>query len=211
MRFVCVGLDELRRQRWSTDGALMVLPYTDALMAQRAAKHAAARAGAPGLVLAVHDAQRQGFVQTVNEVFACSESPWFGYMAQDAFAGREWMALALRTLQERQASLLGFNDGKWHGALAGFGLARRTWAQANYADGCFFNPAYARHFADVELTLLAMQARCYAYAPQSVLVEVDWAKDKAGVHGPDRSLFHARLAQGFEGRVTDATLLGMFR
>ena len=210
MQFARVELGDVTRQVWPTDGPLMVLPYTDEAMAVRAGELACKRAGVSGgLVLAVHDAQRQGFVKTVNQVFAASQGQWFGYMAQDAFAGRDWMAIALRVLQERQGVLLGFNDGKWHGALAGFGMARRAWAQANY-DGSFFNTAYNRHFADVELTLLAMQAKRYVYAPQSVLVEVDWGKDAASVHGADRQVFHARLAQGLDGRVTDVALLKMF-
>jgi len=113
-------------------GAIMVMPYTDAAQATRAARLAAARAGAPSLLLAVHDEARQGFIATVNQAFAATRSPWFGYMAQDAFAGRAWLALALRALQAKNAGLLGFNDGKWQGQLAAFGLAERVWALSVY-------------------------------------------------------------------------------
>jgi hypothetical protein len=32
--------------------------------------------------------------------------------------------------QAKQAGLLGFNDGKWQGQLASFGLADRAWAES---------------------------------------------------------------------------------
>ena len=210
MKFELVQASDVPSLGWTVQGPLMVLPYTDEAAAVRAGEHACRRAGCDGLVLAVHDAQRQGFIKTVNAVFAHSESPWFGYMAQDAFAGRDWMALAVRALAQRGGSLLGFNDGKWRGLLASFGLARREWAAGNYADGAFFHPSYERHYADTELTLLAMQAKRYVYEPNSVLMEVDWAKDSAGVSESDRTQFKARLAQRMDGRVTNAALLQLF-
>jgi hypothetical protein len=48
------------------------------------------------------------------------------------------------------------------------------------------------------------------YDPNSVLVEVDWAKDGAGVHAPDRALYRQRAALGFDSRVKDTTLANMF-
>jgi hypothetical protein len=205
----------LQGRVWAVDGPVMVMPYTDAAMAERAGQLAAQRAGANGLVLAVHDVQRQGFVATANQAFAATRSPWFGYMAQDVFAGRDWLALALVALHMKQGVLLGFNDGKWRGALASFGLASRTWAGANYAQGIegqgpFFNPHYQRHYADTELTVLARHAKGYVYEPNSVLIEVDWAKDSQPVHGPDRALYRQRAAQGFDGRVADKALLALF-
>jgi hypothetical protein len=210
MQFECVDLAAVREQQWHTDGPLMVMPFIDEAVAVRAGEHACQRAGAGGLLLAVHDAQRQGFIKTVNEVFARSQSRWFGYMAQDAFAGRDWMALALRALEHKGGAFLGFNDGKWRGLLASFGLAQREWAQGNYAGREFFYPGYTRHYADTELTLLAMQAKGYVYEPNSVLVEVDWAKEAQAVHAADRALYRQRAAQGFEGRVADKALQGLF-
>jgi hypothetical protein len=113
---------------------------------------------------------------------------------------------------------LGFNDGKWQGALASFGLASRAWAAANYAkeaaagaeQGPFFHPSYQRHYADAELTVLAMQAKGYVYEPNSVLVEVDWAKDGQTVDPADRALYRQRSALGFDGRVAEQALIGLF-
>ncbi len=215
MDFEQVESAELLSRQWAVDGPVMVLPYTDADMAQRAGQHAAQRAGAKGLLLAVHDTERQGFVATVNLAFAATRSPWLGYMAQDAFAGRDWMALALQALHRQRGEFLGFNDGKWQGALASFGLASRAWAAGNYVNetggqGAFFHPSYQRHYADAELTVLAMQAKNYVYEPNSVLVEVDWAKEAQAVHAEDRALYRQRAAQGFEGRVADKALQGLF-
>ncbi len=199
-------------QQLVSSGALMVMPCTDEAQARRAMAMASARAGEgmqQALLLAVHDARRQGFVSVVNQVFKHSRSPWFGYMAQDAFAGRDWLALALQAMQQRQGGLLAFNDGKWRGQLAAFGLAERAWAESVYS-GEFFFPGYRSHFADVELTLVARQQGRYVYEPDSVLVEVDWDKEQSGVHAPDRSLFRTRVRQGLGGRVTDEALLGLF-
>jgi hypothetical protein len=190
-------------------GAIMVMPYTDAAQATRAARLAAARAGAPSMLLAVHDELRQGFIATVNQAFAATRSPWFGYMAQDAFAGRAWLALALRALQAKNAGLLGFNDGKWQGQLAAFGLAERGWAQSVYG-GDFFYHDYRSHYADIELTVIAREHGRYVYEPNSVLVEADWEKESAGVNPADRALYKARAQSGFDARVHNPKLLQLF-
>jgi hypothetical protein len=210
MDFECISALKLSSKRWRVDGPIMVMPYTDESLASQAGALASRRSSAKGLLLGIHDQARQGFVACVNQAFAASESAWFGYMAQDAFAGRDWMALALQALHKQRAVLLGFNDGKWHGALASFGLASRSWALANYADGAFFYSHYLRHYADTELTVLAHQVGGYVYQPDSVLIEVDWAKDASPVHVPDRAMYQQRITSGFEGKVTDPRLLAMF-
>jgi len=141
MNVECVTAAELKHKQWHVDGPVMVMPFIDAEMANRAAELAALRAGAKGLILGVQDTQKQGFVKCVNQAFTATRSPWFGYMAQDAFAGRDWMAVALQTLHKEAGVLLAFNDGKWQGALASFGLASRAWAADNYGDGSFFTQA----------------------------------------------------------------------
>ncbi|MDP3702374.1 MAG: hypothetical protein Q8R72_15865 [Hylemonella sp.] len=189
--------------------ALLVMPCTDVPMALRAATLMAQRAGAPGHVLLVEDHDGWGFIRIVNLVFRRTHGRYFGYVAQDAFAGRLWLTLALDALQRPGKHLFAFNDGKWHGAFAGFGLAERDWASHNYTDGNFFHPGYQRHYADVELSLLAISQGAYIHDPRSLLVEVDWAKDKAHVDAQDRALYQARVATGFEGRVMSPELLQM--
>lgn len=188
---------------------LLVMPCTDIPMARRAATLMAQRAGAPGHLLLAEDVDGWGFIRIVNQVFKSTRGRYFGYVAQDAFAGRQWLALALDALRRPGKHLLGFNDGKWHGAFAGFGLAERDWASCNYPDGNLFHPAYQRHYADVELSLLAISQGAYVYDARSLLVEVDWAKDEARVEAKDRALYQERSAAGFEGRVQSAELLQM--
>ena len=76
--------------------------------------------------------------------------------------------------------------------------------------GAFFYPAYDTHFADAELTILAMNEQCYCYEPNSVLVEVDWEKDAAITNAEDRQCFHERVIQKFGGKVQKAELLALF-
>jgi hypothetical protein len=188
-------------------GVVAAMPFTQADHAQRAAKLMAARANAPGLVLAIHDQREEGFIHLVNQAFASTQSAYFAYVAQDAFAGRAWLEQGLSALGDDKG-LLGFNDGKWAGALAGFGLVRRSWA-INHYGGQLFCSKYLRHYADAELTLLALQEGKYAYEPNSVLVEVDWDKDATAVHEPDRQVFLERKQSGFDGKVTDPRLLNL--
>ena len=202
-------LREIQQSPLEVEGTLVVMPFIDAEQAHKAAQLMASRAGAEGLILAVLDAERAGFIALVNTVFFYSRSTYFAYVAQDAFAGRDWLKLAITALGEDK-HFLGFNDGKWAGAMASFGLAKRAWAQHNYS-GAFFHPQYQRHYADAELTLLALNAACYAYEPNSVLLEVDWDKDSHAVNPEDRQRFLERRATGFDGRIHNSTLLNLIR
>ena len=189
----------------ATGGVLVAMPFINADHAQRAAKLMASRANAPGMILCIHDEKEEGFITLINRAFAKTQSAYFAYVAQDAFAGKDWLKEALSVMGD-QKHFLGFNDGKWAGALAGFGLARRSWA-VNHYGGNFFYPQYKRHYADAELTLLAMQAGVYAYDSSSLLIEVDWDKDGANVDPGDRKLFLERKQHGFDGKVTNTALL----
>jgi hypothetical protein len=191
------------------ENLLIAMPFTLKTMAKKSAELMATRAGLEeGSIVCVLDDQQQGFVAMCNHIFRHSRSRYFVYMAQDAFAGRRCMAQAIDVLGTDKG-LLAFNDGKWFGALAGFGLVRRDWAQNNY-QGELFYPGYGAHYADVELTLIAMQQGLYTYDPHSVLIEVDWAKDKKKVQENDRNLYFQRLQHGFDGRVSRLELLKLF-
>lgn len=200
-------LTTLAQSPLAVEGVVIALPFTKGSEAQQAAKLMAQRANYPGRILAVHDEEGIGFNAIVNLVFSATNSTYFAYVAQDAFAGRDWLKLAVNALGE-QKCLLGFNDGKWAGVLAGFGLARRSWAEKNYA-GNFFCPEYHRHYADAEITLLAMQAGLYVYEPDSILVEVDWDKDRSSVDVSDKAIFLARKQHQFDGRVKALHLLNL--
>ncbi len=198
------------RQSIDTRGEpLVVMPFVDPVAAHRSGIQLAGRAQCEGVLFAVYDDMRQGFVATVNDVFVKSQAPFVAYVAQDAFAGRGWLAAAVAKAKLMSAGLVPFNDGKWHGELAAFGLVERSWAASNYA-GALFHPGYRRHYGDTELTLLANSAGKLAYDPHAVLVEIDWAKDKARVDDNDRAHFQSRLASRFDGKVVETALLSRF-
>ena len=60
------------------------------------------------------------------------------YTAEDAFPGMNWLKFAHEELETTGKSLLAFNDGKWFGRLAAFGMVRSAWAKTNYASGNLF-------------------------------------------------------------------------
>lgn len=189
---------------------LVVIPFTDAAEVARCADQLARRSGAPGDLVAIEDCERQGFIAMANQAFRRSRAPFFAYIAQDAFAGRDWMRHGLAAIGQNNGGLLAFNDGKWHGALAAFGMVRRDWALTNYG-GDLFHPSYGSHYADVELTLIAMQQRRFRYSPQAMVVEVDWNKEGKAVSSQDRVQFHRRNQTAFDRKVLDPGLRRMFQ
>lgn len=192
-----------------TEGTLVVMPVIDLDMGKRAALLAASLAKADGLLLVVQDSARMGRVRVHNEVFRRSVSPHYAYLAQDAFTGRDWLALGLAALARREGRFLGFNDGKWHGQMAAFGLVQREWAESQYGGPLFFE-GYQRHYADVELTLIAREQGCYAYEPAAMVAEVDWHKEAMAVDPDDKRLFRERASDGFASRVQTPELRALF-
>lgn len=192
------------------DEPLIVIPFITVDEARRSATQLARRAGAKGRLLCVYDVKRVGFIAVANEVFRRSSAPQFGYLAQDAFGSRNWLKHALPTLAENDGGLLAFNDGKWGGVMAAFGLVDRQWALGNYGGDLFF-PGYKAHYADVELTLIAMQQRKLRFEPISLVVEVDWDKDNRAVTEEDRLLYYKRGQTAFDAKVTNAGLRRLFK
>lgn len=189
---------------------ILVLPYIDHERASKTIDILCSRAGIDGLIVAVHDAAREGFIAIANLVYRNSKSEFFGYLAEDAFPGRNWGKRALSALKDENAGLLAFNDGKWAGFLAAFGVARRSWADRNYC-GDLFHPGYRSHYADAELTLLAMTGKAYRYDANCVMIEVDYDKDGKPTRPEDKRLFDERKKACFEGRVENPDLLNLYR
>jgi hypothetical protein len=186
------------------------MPFIHPPVAKKTAETLARRSGFDDATLVcIFDLKREGFVSLVNRAFRLSESPFVVYLAEDAFPGRDWLKIAHAEINLKKASLLGFNDGKWQGELAAFGLVERAWAKKNYG-GDLFYPNYQQHFADTELTLLARSDKAYAYNPHSMLLEVDWDKDQKPTNAADKALFQTRVRTGFDKRVEDPALLEMF-
>lgn len=200
------------------EGVCVAIPSTDQEAGLRLAQILESRSGVDPqsiAVVVVIDDSSSGFIHIANRLFGLSKSEYFVYCAQDAFPGRYWLKVALDSMKSRNAGLLGFNDGKWMGLLASFGMVRRDWACQNYLSGgplqaCLFHPHYISHYADTELTLIAMQQEAYAYNPNAVLVEVDWGKDSKGNNPKDKALFASRKQGGFDGKVTSEKLLKQF-
>lgn len=190
---------------------VLVMPATDLEAAHRSAKLMAHRANlADALLLIVHDQDCEGFVKVANRCFKATSSRFFGYVAQDAFAGRRWLQKAHQALTSSSKGLLGFNDGKWGGLLASFGLGRRDWLSNNYPDGELFCPQYQRHYADTEITALAIGNQQYCYEPNAVLVELDWEKDHKPVHPADKALFGKRKQAWLPRQIKHPHILEMF-
>jgi hypothetical protein len=191
------------------DGPLVVMPFIDPEQAKRSAAQLAKRAGEAGLLYAVYDDKRVGFITVANEVYRRSTADRIAYTAQDAFGGRDWLRRASAALAVKEGGLVAFNDGKWFGTLAAFGLVRRSWADGNYG-GALFLGSYKRHYADVELTLIAMQQKCLRYDPNAVLMEVDWNKEEQATDREDRVLFHLRRRTKYDNKVFHNDLLRAF-
>jgi hypothetical protein len=209
MQIHFISSSEIGALNWGYHETIFLMPFTDPTQAKKSSALLASRAGAPGLLLCVYDLKLEGFIAIANEVFANTQSTWFGYTAQDAFAGRNWLDIARKALAQKNGVLLGFNDGKWAGELAAFGLVQRAWASQNYGGSLFF-PEYHQHYADVELTLLAQSCDRYIYDPNSVMVEVDWAKDSKPINLYDQQKFKARKQHQFDHRDIAQDLLDKF-
>jgi hypothetical protein len=191
----------------------VIMPSTDAIKAQETARLLAGRAGMACRILVVQDTLRQGFIKTLNAAAGRLSAKYVVYVAQDAFPGADWLKIAYERLEESGKGLLAFNDGKWHGRIAGFGMVRKSWVDGLYG-GPILNPSYHGHKADNELTVIARATDQYLYEPNATLIEYDVAKalkrrDKGAIEGDkeDRAIFRKRFRKGFDGLVDADALL----
>jgi len=201
MRIYFTSSKELFPEHLNEPNALFVMPFTDISMAKKASKLIASRASYQGSLLCVHDTYQEGFVYIINKAFKYSESRYFGYIAQDVFPGRDWLKIAMKSMMQHNSGLLAFNDGKWHGAIASFGMVKQQWAKKNY-EGNLFYPSYQQHFADTELTMIAQADGVFYYNPNSVMLEIDWDKDLKSINNNDRIFFDNRCQTGFNGLIS---------
>lgn len=184
----------------------VLLPAIDLPLARKTAVLLRERAGMPCQIYIVHDEQRNGLVSTVNKAYQAIQAPFYAFVAQDVFAGQDWLSIAHECLQNERTGLFGFNDGRLGGSHASFGLVRRTWAESIYGRHLFF-PGYQTHACDTELTLVAKQQQAYSSDPAAILLEVDYFKDYATSSYPDVRLYRERKRKGFGGLVSDQALL----
>ncbi len=182
------------------DQVIFVLPFIDNDLAEKTADVLKRRALHEGLLLLVEDDLHIGFIKVANMIFSRSESIYFGYLAQDAYPGEGWLRCGINVLNKSGANLLAFNDGRFYGNIAVFGLARRTWVQSLYHN-CIFYPGYTSHFGDTELSVLALSNQNLVFNPNCLLIEVDYEKHLHGNNPKDDALYRERARTGFNGLV----------
>lgn len=173
----------------------VIMPTTDVELAKKSAEIMKARAGYDCEILIVEDKERHGFVRTVNDFFKKTNAHFLVYTAQDAFVGNNWLAEALLEQFKTQAGLTAFNDGKWDGRLASFGMVEVGWAKQNY-DGDLFFPEYNSHYCDTELTQIAKEKKSYCYAKDAIMMEIDYDKPvgkSKGTNRKDKKLYRKRI------------------
>lgn len=155
-------------------GVAVIMPATNIAQAVDSARRMIACAGTPLRMVIVHDYVRQGFVKTLNAVAEKLDAEFVAYVAQDALAGKGWLRIALDKLTSEKKGLLAFNDGKFGGELAAFGLARTAFCARFYENNHILYNGYCAHRADDELTQLALLSGELAYSPDALLLEVDY-------------------------------------
>lgn len=191
---------------------LVIMPTIDRELAEKTAGIMKLRAGADCDIVIAEDVDRIGFIATVNQVAKDHPHTLICYTAQDALVGEYWLKHALMEMNISGAGLVGFNDGKWRGKLASYGLIDRLWSNTIYGENVLF-PGYNSHYADTELTQIAKAQGKYAYAPKAIMLEMDLLKALGkgkGVNAEDKKLYAKRKKQGFNGLVKDVTILGEF-
>ena len=182
--------------------------------AKKTAEVMRVRAGYDCDIVIIEDKDRVGYTSTINTTFKANSDKYnlFVYTAQDVFVGKNWLANAMIEQFKKQSGLVSFNDGKWDGALASFGLVDVGWAKQNYNGNLFF-PGYQSHYGDTELTQLAKQQKTYRYAEKAVMMEVDYEKATStgkGVVKKDKKLYKKRKKSKFDGLITDKELIDQF-
>lgn len=183
---------------------VIVLPTTDMNLAKKTSDVMKRRTEQSGLLLLVEDTMRLGFIMVTNLAYAKTRSEYFAYVAQDAYPGYFWLDAGLDTIIKTNSGLLAFNDGRFFGTLAVFGLAKRTWVRKVYGE-FIFHHQYKSHFADTELSVIAEQTSNLVFNPNSLLIEVDYEKHLHPNNEDDHKLYIERAKKGFDGKVEPFT------
>lgn len=188
---------------------IVLCPAVDDAAAQKALRLMQARAGSDDCAfVALNDHDRQGFIKTINMAFRQVDAQFVSYVAQDAFAGANWLQRMNAIFENEHVNFAAYNCGKWDGRIAAFGCIRSSWSFGLYGGDLFF-PGYISHRADNELTVVARAQRCFAYDPSCLMVEVDYEKPfrkreelAKNFHEVDRELFEDRFASCFDGLIS---------
>ena len=149
-----------------------------------------------GIDVDVHieiDEKGDGWPAVHNRVFRKigNEYDFYVFSCNDYFPGRDYLYKAWEHLVQNNHKLVSFNDGKWNGKIATVGIVDIHWAKQNYNGDLFFG-GYSHHYADTEITEVAIADNAYGYCPEAVLIEVDYNKESSPVRHKDRVLFRKR-------------------
>jgi len=172
----------------------VIMPTTDITQAILSARRMKDNAGIPMRMIIVQDNISQGYIKTLNMATSMLASEFIAYVAQDSLSGKNWLKLAYDALISQQKSLCAFNDGKYEGKLASFGLVKKSFCERLYGEGHIFYPGYHSHRADDELTLYARLNKQISYVPQAIMLEVDYRLDRP-LNPNDVELFKIRKKQ----------------
>ena len=195
MKTIITTLEDFRELSPIESRAIFVMPFIDRKQASMACDIFSKRANSSdGVLIAIQDTYRVGFVQTANEIFKSTSSELFGYLASDAFPCRRWLEMSLAGFSNNDIGLLSYNDGKWYGKLAGFGLVKRSWLADFYSNSLFFS-GYKSHYGDTELSVLAHATKKLGYNANIAIMEIDFEKDIKGVDENDKLLFQQRMRE----------------
>lgn len=190
---------------------VVLMPSINKEKAEATVNQLATNAGIKARYAVIEDKEREGYVSMVNKGFNLyKDADFIVYVAEDAYGGRDWLLKAWETMEDKYAGLLAFNDGKWDGRLASFGMVRRDWLEYVYKGEFLMNPVYKSHYGDTELSVIAMSQGKLIYNPNCVLVEIDPEKEKHGVNEDDKKTYIQRQKEGFDGKVLNPKYLNIF-
>lgn len=166
----------------------VLMPCIDRELGTKVMQQLADNAGLEADYHLLMDDERKGFIYKINEFVTLypKEYDFYIYTAQDAFGGKNWLLEAYTTMRDTGKGVLAFNDNKWGGRLAAFGMVRASYKKP------FFESCYHTHYADTELSVAATVDGQLCYNPKAIMFEVDYDKKKKSVNKRDKELFKKR-------------------
>jgi len=190
---------------------VVLIPSINKEKAKITVNQLASRAGVEAKYIVLDDKERKGYVEMINKgLLMYKDADFIVYTAEDAFGGVNWLLNAWETMEDKYAGLLAFNDGKWEGRIASFGMIRTEWLRYIYDGKFLMHPSYKSHYGDTELSIIAMSQGKLIYNPNCILVEVDSNKKEHIVNEEDRAKFIERKMNGFDKRVLNEKYLDLF-
>lgn len=185
-------IEPIEDKRTETSQIAVLMPCIDKELGTKVIQQLADNAGMKADYFLLMDDERIGFTAKINE-FVNNHKEVYGkdydfyvYTAQDAFGGKNWLKEGYEELERTGKGVLAFNDNKWGGRLAAFGMVRASYKKP------FFESCYHTHYADTELSVAATVDNQLCYNPKAIMFEVDYDKKKKEVNKKDKELFKKR-------------------